>query len=733
MTAPVELAVTGMTCAACATRVQRKLNRVDGVHASVNYATGRAVVHAPADTTPEDLVGHVRAAGYDATVRPDAEALRAEHTRVVLDLRRRLVVAAVLAVPLGNLSITLALVPGLRFTGWEALCVLLAVPVVGYSALPFHRAAARTLRHGGTGMDTLVSLGVLASAGWAVWSMLSGGTGSGYWLGFGHTDAGADAVYLDVAAGVTTFLLAGRYFEARSRRGAVGLLTALAGLAAKDAVVVRDGVEVRVPAAELRVGEVFVVRPGQALPADGTVVDGAAAVDTAAVTGESVPADTGPGDRVIGGTVALSGRLLVRADAVGAGTQLAQMGVLAEQAAERKASVQRLVDRVCSVFVPVVLVVAAATLLGWLLTGDEPARAVTAAVAVLIIACPCALGLATPTALMVGVARGAALGVLIKGPQALEASRAVDVVVLDKTGTLTTGRMALTGTVAFGPASEAEVVRWAAAVESASEHPVAAAVVAAAGDDVPPVEGFAALPGAGARGRVGGVAVLVGSARLMVDSGVAVPPVASAWLAGVAPATGVLVARDGVVVGALAVRDEVRPDAEEAVRLLHRMGLSTVLLTGDTEAVARAVADRVGIHDVVAGVRPAEKAAEVRRLRALGARVAMVGDGVNDGPALATADLGMAIARGADLAAQAADVVIVRDDLRAVPDAIALANRTLGVIRGNLLWAAGYNVAAIPLAAAGLLNPLIAGAAMSLSSVLVVANSLRLRDYRPGG
>ncbi|GAA2660344.1 MULTISPECIES: cation-translocating P-type ATPase [Actinosynnema] len=730
---PVELAVSGMTCAACATRVERKLNKLDGVRASVNYATERAVVHLPEGLDARDAVEAVRKAGYDARVRRRAEDDRAGHSAAVTDLRRRLVVAAVLAIPLGNLSITLALVPSLRFTGWEALCALLAVPVVFYSAWPFHRAAARTLRHGSSSMDTLVSIGVLASFGWAVWSMVAGSSGPGYWLGFGVTDGGADAVYLDVAAGVTTFLLAGRYFETRSRRNAVGLLTALADLAAKDARVLRDGVEHAVPAALLKVGELFVVRPGEALPADGVVVEGASTVDTSAMTGESAPAEVAEGSRVVGGTVNRTGRIVVRATEVGANTQLAQMSVLAEQAAQRKAGVQRLVDRVCAVFVPVVLAISLVTLLGWLATGHTAREAFTSAVAVLIIACPCALGLATPTALMVGVARAAGLGVLVKGPQALEATRAVDVVVLDKTGTVTTGRMSVVASAGFGGADSAEVLRWAGAVESASEHPIAAAITAASPAAPPAVSGFEALVGAGARGEVEGAEVVVGSAALMAELGVSVPEAAHGWLAGLGAATGVLVARGGGLVGGIAVRDTVRPSAASAVERLHRMGLRTVLLTGDSAAAARAVAEEIGVREVRAEVRPADKAAVVEELRAAGHRVAVVGDGVNDGPALASADLGMAVARGSDVAAQASDVVLVREDLHAVPDAIELAARTLSTIRGNLVWAFGYNAAAIPLAAFGLLNPLIAAAAMSLSSVLVVTNSLRLRNFRPGG
>ncbi|MFD9701721.1 heavy metal translocating P-type ATPase [Lentzea sp. NPDC059081] len=717
----VELSVSGMTCAACATRIERKLNKVDGVRATVNYATERAIVHLPQGMHTDDAVQVVRDAGYDAALSgPDREQTR----DAVTALRRRLVVAAVLAIPLGNLSISLALVPALRFAGWEVLCLLLALPVVTYSAWPFHRAALRNLRHGASSMDTLVSLGVLASFGWALWSLVAGSSGPGYWLGFGVTAEGADAVYLDVAAGVTTFLLAGRYFELRSRRSAAGLLSALAGIAAKDARVLRDGVETTVPAARVRVGDLLVVRPGEALAADGVVTAGYSAVDTASMTGEPVPVEAGPGDAVTGGTVNGTGRLVVRATAVGANTQLAQMRALAEQAAERKAAVQSLVDRVCAVFVPVVLVLSALTLAGWLVTGHPTREAFTAAVAVLIIACPCALGLATPTALMVGVARAAQLGILVKGPQVLEATRTVDTVVLDKTGTVTTGRMRVDGTASFS--GDVDVLRLAGAVEAASEHPIGVAIAAAC-DDVPAVTGFEALVGAGARGEVEGVPIVVGSAELMARLDIAVPAAATVWLSGLGPATGVLVAWDGAVVGGIAVRDTVRPSAREAIVRLHSLGLHTVLLTGDHEAAARAVAAEIGVGDVIANVRPADKVAAVERLRAQGRRVAMVGDGINDGPALAAADLGMAVAHGSDIAAQAADVILVRDDLGAIPDTVLLAGRTLATIKSNLVWAFGYNAAALPLAALGLLNPLIAGAAMSLSSVLVVANSLRLR------
>ncbi len=724
----VELAVGGMTCAACAARVERKLNKLDGVRATVNFATERATVRCPPDLDPEVLTGAVTDAGYTAEIRRGAvhDARQQDaHAARVRDLRRRLGVAMLLSIPLGNLSIALALVPSLRFPFWELVCLALATPVVVWAAAPFHRAAWRNLRHGSSGMDSLVSLGVFASYGWSAWSVLFGGSGAaGYWLGFGTTAAGADSVYLDVAAGVTTFLLAGRYFETRARRSAGDLLRALDALAAKDVRVLRDGEEVMLPVADLARGEEFVVRPGEKVAADGEVVLGMSTVDVGAVTGEPVPVEVAADDRVIGGSVNRSGRLVVRATEVGANTQLAQMSALAERAQERKAAVQRLVDRICAVFVPIVLGIATVTLAAWLLTG-QPARAgFGAAVSVLIIACPCALGLATPTALMVGVGRGAQLGILVKGPDALEASRRVDTVVLDKTGTVTSGRMTVTEIRPLAGHSSDEVLRAAAAVEAASEHPIAAAVVARAPGELPEVTDFRALPGLGATGLVDGAQVLVGRARLLAEEGIDVP--ASTAAEG---ATEVLVARDGAVIGLLLVHDEVKPSAAEAVRALHDMGLRTVLLTGDNEVTARAVAAEVGIDDVRAGVLPTEKAAVIEQLRADGHRVAMVGDGINDAPALATADLGLGIATGTDIALRAADVILVRDDLRVVPDALRLAHRTLGTIRGNLAWAFGYNLAAIPVAALGLLNPLIAGAAMSLSSVLVVSNSLRLRGF----
>ncbi|WP_326834951.1 heavy metal translocating P-type ATPase [Amycolatopsis rhabdoformis] len=729
----VDLAVTGMTCAACSARVERTLNKLDGVHASVNYATERATVHVPADFDDETLIERVRKAGYGARVRgaDDDEDLTLRRVR---DLRRRLIVAAVLAVPLGDLSITLALVPSLRFPGWQLLCLALAVPVVFWAALPFHRAALRNLRHRSSSMDTLVSLGVLASFLWSAWATLFGGHEPGYWVGFGPTAAGADAIYLDVAAGVTTFLLAGRYFESRSRRSAAGLLSALDALAAKEVRILRDDREHTVPIGELAAGDLFVVKPGEAIAADGTVESGRSTVDVSAITGEPVPVEAAPGDRVVGAAVNRDGRLVVRATAVGAHTQLAQMTALAERAQARKAGVQRLVDRICAVFVPVVLALALLTLAGWLLTGHEVRDAFTAAVSVLIIACPCALGLATPTALMAGVGRGVQLGILIKGPEALEASRRVDTVVLDKTGTLTTGRMTVTACHPAPGRTRGDLLWFAGAAESGSEHAIATAVVEAARaelPDLPLVDTFTALPGLGAEATVDGRRVFVGNPRLFTEHGLALPAGLSAHVDTVhsTGAVPVLVAVDDELVGVVEVRDVVKPSAAAAVAGLRTRGLRTILLTGDHEIAARAVATELGIDDVLAGVLPADKAREIDALRATGSRVAMVGDGINDGPALATADLGLALADGSDIALRSADILLVRDDLRVIPDALRLADTTFRTIRGNLVWAFGYNVAALPLAAFGLLNPLIAGAAMSLSSVLVVSNSLRLRSF----
>ncbi len=703
-TSSVELDIGGMTCASCANRVERKLNKVDGVSASVNYATEKARVAYPAGLTTDDLVRVVEQAGYTAAPHRDEPAAEQDTGRA------RVLVSAVLSVPV----LLLGMVMTLRFDGWGWVSLVLATPVVLWGGWPFHRAAAVNLRHGATTMDTLVSVGTLAAYLWSVWALLSGE---------GH-------LYLETAAVVTTFLLAGRYAEARAKRRAGSALRALMELGAKEVTVRRDGREVRVATEELRAGEEFVVRPGERLATDGLVVEGDSALDTSLVTGEPVPVEVGPDDEVTGGTVNTSGRLVVRATRVGRDTQLAQMARLVEEAQHGKAEVQRLADRVSAVFVPLVIALAVLTFAGWAVLGSTQ-DAFTAAVAVLVIACPCALGLATPTALMVGTGRGAQLGILIRGPEVLETTRAVDTVVLDKTGTVTTGRMRLHATVADETAGtdRTEVLRLAAAVEHASEHPIARAVADAGRGhgELPPVDGFANRAGLGVTGTVEGRVVEVGR-----PGTAALPPTLASAVREAAEhgRTPVVVTLDGRPSGVLVVGDEVKPTSAEAVAAFRALGLTPVLLTGDHEAAARAVADQVGIERVVAEVLPQDKVAEVRRLQAEGHRVAMVGDGVNDAAALAQADLGLAMGSGTDVAIEAADLTLVRDDLRAAADAIRLARRTLAVIRGNLFWAFAYNVAALPLAVAGLLSPMVAGAAMASSSVFVVTNSLRLRRFR---
>jgi cation-transporting P-type ATPase A/B/Cu+-exporting ATPase len=728
----VELAVGGMTCAACANRVQRKLNKLDGVSASVNYATEKAAVHAAAGVGVAELIGQVEQAGYQASV-VEPEAPAAPDGGQVGYLWRRLVVALLLGVPMGDLSITLALVPSLRFPAWQWVLLAMALPVASWCAWPFHRKAVLAARHHTSSMDTLISLGVVAATVWSLYTIFfvgaPGESTAGVW---GLIFAPGGSIYLDVAAGVTVFVLAGRLFEARAKRQAGGALRALAAVGAKDvAVLGPDGSERRVPVSGLAAGDTFVTRPGETIATDGEVVSGASAVDTSAMTGESVPAEIGQGEPVIGGTIATSGRLVVRATRVGAETQLAQLKALVENAQNDKAAVQRLADRISAVFVPVVLVFSALTLTGWLAAGSGAAHAFSAALAVLIIACPCALGLATPTALLVASGRGAQLGVFIKGHQALENARRIDTVVLDKTGTLTTGKMSVADVWLAEGVGSARLLRAAGGIEAASEHVIGAAIRDFARlehPELPEVTGFEALAGLGARGRVDGHGVLVGSARLLAETGVDEPPelghARAEWEA--AGRTAVLVAADGALLGAFAVADTVKPSAAGAVAALHRQGLSTVLLSGDNRATAAAVAEGVGIDEVIAEVLPADKAGTVAALRDRGRSVAMVGDGVNDAPALATADLGLAVVTGTDVALGAADLILVRDNLDAVPTAMRLARATLGTIRGNLAWAFGYNVAALPLAALGLLNPLIAGGAMAASSLLVVSNSLRL-------
>ncbi|HSN43745.1 MAG TPA: heavy metal translocating P-type ATPase, partial [Propionibacteriaceae bacterium] len=727
-----------MTCAACANRIERKLNKLDGARATVNYATERAVVLGWAPDRADELIQAVRAAGYDAKpVSEDGES-DGYSDRVTM-LRNRLIVAALLSIPLGDAAIVLALSPDLRFPGWQWALIVGAMPVVFWCAWPFHRAAWRNLRHGSTSMDTLVSLGVLAAFFWSVIATVISVPGeTSTWFGWGTTPEGADSLYLEAAAAVTTFLLAGRYVEARSKRSARGVLAAIGQLAPTTVRVLRDGGEQVVPIGELLVGERFVVRPGERIATDGRVVAGTSSIDSSAMTGEAEPVEVSAGSRVLAGTTNANGALVVEAERVGAHTQLAQLAVLAEQAQARKASVQTLVDKVVAIFVPTVLVISALTLVTWLLVGGGPRTAFGAAMSVLIIACPCALGLATPTALLVGVGRGGQLGILIKGPDALEASGRIDTVVLDKTGTLTTGAMSVGEIVALGGLDGDELLRIAAAVENDSEHPIGKALVAAArrrGLAIERADEVQALPGSGVEGWVDAdgrrTHVVLGTSSLMQDRGFALPPltVDAVEDAASSGSSVVLVSLDGQIAGSFVVADTIKASAPAAVARLRELGLRTVLLTGDRMSTAQEVATLVGVDEVIAEVLPTEKAAVIERLQAEGRRVAMVGDGINDAAALATANLGMAVVNGTDVAMKSADIILVRRNLDVIPDAIQLSRRTLRTIRGNLVWAFGYNVAAIPLAALGQLNPLIAGLAMSLSSVFVVTNSMRLRRF----
>src|SRR5580658_3319482 len=729
-TSEIELVIGGMTCAACAARVQAKLNKVTGVTASVNLSTERAYLTAPAHVSARDLIDVVETAGYTAEL-----AAAPGDDAAVRRLRRRLTLALVFFVPLTDLSIMLSVFPWTRFPGWQWLLVALAAPVATWAAWPFHQAALRQARHLSSSMDTLVSLGILAACGWSAYAIFVLDRGRGQLSGLQNLLHGSGGgIYLEVAASVTTFLLAGRLYEARARRTAGQAMRELAAAGAKDVcVLAQDGTELRIPAGLLRAGQRFVVRPGERIAADGEVLSGESAVDRSTMTGESVPVDAAPGDTVTGGTIALTGRLVVRADKVGQDTQLAHLVAMVEQAQAGKAAIQRLADRICAVFVPAVLACSVLTLAGWLLAGSAAGHAVSAALAVLIIACPCALGLATPAALVVASGRGAQLGVFIKGYQALESSRAIDTVVLDKTGTVTTGQMTVTGVRTVPGTSRAGLLRYAGAVEQASEHAVAAAIAALAPAPLAAADGFTALPGLGARGVVDGREVIVGRAKLLADRGLEIPGDLTAWCRAreAAGCTTVLVSWDGVVRGAFAVTDAVKPSAAAAVAALRRLGLRPVLLTGDNAATARAVADTAGIGEVISEALPAAKARVIAELEATGRSVAMVGDGVNDGPALAAARLGLALGSGTDVAIVAADMILLRDDLGAVPDAIALARATFRTIRRNLAWAFCYNVLVIPLAALGFLNPLIAAATMTLSSVFVVWNSLRLRRFRP--
>jgi len=722
----LELPITGMTCASCANRIERRLNTLDGVSASVNYALERAAVEFdPAAVEPTELVAAVEAAGYEATL-PSAEPPAApEEPDESAPLRFRLIVSAVLSVPV----LLMAMIPALQFDNWQWLSLQLATPVVIWGAWPFHRAAWANLRHGAATMDTLISLGVLAAWLWSLYALFLGDAGANDMrMSFDlipEAGAGRNQIYLETASIVTTFILAGRYFEARAKRRAGAALKALLELGAKDVSVLDpDGSERRVPIEQLAVGDRFVVRPGEKVATDGVVVDGTSAVDQSLLTGESVPVEKAPGDSVAGASVNAGGRLVVEATQVGADTALAQIARLVSQAQTGKAPVQRLADRISGVFVPVVIVLSLATLAFWLGAGEDTALAFTAAVAVLIIACPCALGLATPTALLVGTGRGAQLGLLIKGPEILESTRRVDTIVLDKTGTVTTGRMSLVEV-----AGDETMLRIAGAVEDASEHPIAQAIARAARERfgaLPAVDGFANREGLGVDGTVEGQAVRVGRPDGPL------PAVLDAALraAQAKGRTAVVASLRGEPRAVLVVADTVKPTSAEAVARLKALGLRPVLLTGDNETTARAVAAEVGIDEVIAEVLPADKAAVVRQLQSEGRVVAMAGDGVNDAPALAQADLGLAIGTGADVAIEASDLTLVSGDLRAAADAIRLSRATLRTIKQNLGWAFGYNVAAIPLAAAGLLNPVIAGAAMAFSSVSVVGNALRLRRFR---
>ncbi|MFE0472849.1 heavy metal translocating P-type ATPase [Streptomyces sp. NPDC058947] len=736
--AEVELAIGGMTCASCAARIEKKLNRMAGVTASVNYATEKAKVSYSGDVSVGDLIATVEATGY--TAREPAPAPTPgepdDEPDELRSLRERLITAVVLSVPV----VALAMIPALQFEYWQWLSLTLAAPVVTYAAWPFHKAALVNARHGAATMDTLISVGTSAAFLWSLWALFLGTAGTPgmthpFELTIERTD-GAGNIYLEAAAGVTAFILAGRYFEARAKRKAGAALRALLELGAKDVTVLReDGREQTVPVGELRVGDRFLVRPGEKIATDGTVVEGSSAVDASMLTGESVPVEVGSGDPVTGATLNVGGRLVVRATRVGADTQLARMARLVEDAQNGKAAAQRLADRISAVFVPVVIALALGTLGFWLGNGVGLTAAFTAAVAVLVIACPCALGLATPTALLVGTGRGAQLGILIKGPEVLESTRRVDTVVLDKTGTVTTGRMTLLAVHTADGADEAEVLRLAGALEHSSEHPVARAVADGALQKLgtlPVPEDFANVPGLGVQGVVEGHAVLVGRERLLAEWAMELPAGLARARAAAEDAgrTAIAVAWDGEARAVLEVADAVKETSAEAVRRLRALGLTPLLLTGDNRAVAESVAREVGIEEVVAEVLPQDKVDVVKRLQAEGRSVAMVGDGVNDAAALAQADLGLAMGTGTDAAIEAGDLTLVRGDLRAAADAIRLARRTLGTIRSNLFWAFAYNVAALPLAAAGLLTPMIAGAAMAFSSVFVVGNSLRLRTFR---
>ncbi|GEK80599.1 heavy metal translocating P-type ATPase [Agrococcus baldri] len=736
----VELEIGGMTCASCAMRIEKKLNKLDGVTATVNYATEKARVSAPADFDPALLIAEVEKTGYTAALPAPEQSSTADGggeapDAELVSLRHRLIGSVVLTVPV----IAMAMAPVLQVTYWQWLSLALAAPVIVWGAWPFHKAAWTNLRHGAATMDTLISMGTSAALLWSLYALFLGTAGvPGMTHPFEFTVApsdGAANIYLEVGAGVTMFILAGRYFEKRSKRQAGAALRALLELGAKDVAVLREGVEIRIPTKDLAVGDEFVVRPGEKIATDGIVIAGTSAVDASMLTGESVPVEVAEGDTVTGATVNAGGRIVVRATRVGADTQLAQMAKLVEDAQSGKAEVQRLADKISGIFVPIVIVVAVATLGAWLGAGFPAAAAFTAAVAVLIIACPCALGLATPTALLVGTGRGAQMGILIKGPEVLESTRRIDTIVLDKTGTVTAGKMTLTDLHTAVGTDRAELLRLAGALEDASEHPIAQAVAKAAVQELgtlPTPEGFTNIEGKGVQGVVDGHAVIIGRASLLADWSLHLPAelVEAKAAAERQGKTAIAVGWDGQARGVLVVADTVKPTSPAAVAQFKRLGLTPVLLTGDNQAVAEQIAAEVGITDVIAEVLPQDKVDVITRLQREGKAVAMVGDGVNDAAALAQADLGLAMGTGTDVAIEASDITLVRGDLRSAADAIRLSRKTLGTIKGNLFWAFAYNVAAIPLATLGLLNPMLAGAAMAFSSVFVVGNSLRLRSFK---
>ena len=730
----VDLTIGGMTCSSCAARVEKKLNKMPGVTATVNYATERAHVALPPGITVADAIATIEATGYTATlpIEVHSDDQKNWDDSEVRELRARVVISAILTIPV----VVMAMVPTLQFDYWQWLSLTLAAPVVVWGALPFHRAAWVNLRHGAATMDTLVSMGVGAAFLWSLYALFLGGAGeTGMRMSF-HLlpmrGMGTSEIYLEVAAAVTTFILLGRYFEARAKQRSSQALTALLSMGAKDVVVVKGGIEQRVPVDALAVGDEFIVRPGEKVATDGTVVDGRSAVDMSLLTGEPVPVEVVPGDDVVGAGINTVGRLIVRATRVGADTHLARIAALVEQAQVQKAPVQRLADRISAVFVPIVIVLAMGTAVTWIALGDGATFAFTAAVAVLIIACPCALGLATPTALLVGTGRGAQLGIVIRGPVILEATRRIDAIALDKTGTLTEGRMSVVDVYPAQHSTREEVIDLVAAVESGSEHPIGQAIAAAV-DIAPPVESFASSRGLGVQGVVDGRAVVVGRSSWLVEEwSIAIPDAAVTWIGDQQSLGRTVVASgsDGRFLGAIAVADAIKPASARAITELKALGLDPILVTGDNRTVAFAVAGQLGIGTVRADVLPEDKVGLVRELQAQGTRVAMVGDGVNDAAALVQADLGMAMGSGTDVAIEASDITLMRSDPLSIVDAIRLSRKTLATIKGNLFWAFAYNVAAIPLAMLGLLNPMIAGAAMAFSSVFVVSNSLRLRRFR---